>query len=211
LRGDARIRESKSDRLLARALRGALAVLVVAAVAGCATVAPPSGRPATGIAAAFDASGRLSARRGNEGVAAHFTWSHAPSSDQFDVATPTGQIVARLTGDPSGVRIERPGETPVAYADWSALTREVFGVAIPVDGLASWIQAQPVSGPAFDLERDAAGRPLVLRQQGWEIVYAYADAAPDANPMRLVMRYPDSEPIEVRIVVDRWQLAATAR
>ena len=30
---------------------------------------------------------------------------------------------------------------------------------------------------AFDLERDAAGRPLVLRQQGWEIVYAYADDA----------------------------------
>ena len=66
-------------------------------------------------------------------------------------------------------------------ADWSALTRDVFGVAIPVDGLASWIQAQPVAGRAFDLERDAAGRPLVLRQQGWEIVYAYADAAPTAS------------------------------
>lgn len=195
-----------------RALRGALAALAMATAVGCATVAPSpdSNRPATAAAAAFDASGRLSARRGSEGVAAHFTWSHAPASDRFDVATPLGQTLARLSGDPSGVRIERPGERPVAYPDWVAVTRDVFGVAIPVDGLASWIQAQPVAGMAFDLERDAAGRPLVLRQQGWEIVYSYADPA-SVNPMRLVMRYPDSEPIEVRIVVDRWQLASTSR
>ena len=192
-----------------RALGGALAIVVV--LAGCATVAPSAVRSTNETAAAFEASGRLSAKRGSEGVAAHFTWSHAPSSDRFDVSTPMGQIVARLSGDPSGVRIERPGEAPVAYPDWGALTREVFGVAIPVDGLASWIQAQPVAGPAFDLERDAAGRPLLLRQQGWEIVYAYADAASSANPSRLVMRYPDTEPIEVRIAVDRWQLANTVR
>jgi outer membrane lipoprotein LolB len=195
-----------------RALRGALAVLAVAAAAGCTTVAPPPVAPVMiETAAAFDAAGRLSARRGSEGVAANFTWAHAPDSDRFDVATPLGQVIARLSGDPSGVSVQRPGQVPVAYADWRALTRDVLGVAIPVDGLASWIQAQPVAGAAFDLERDAVGRPLVLRQQGWEIVYAYANPQPAANPMRLVMRYPDSEPIEVRIVVDRWQLAATIR
>jgi hypothetical protein len=58
------------------------------------------------------------------------------------------------------------------------------------------------AGPTF--ERDSLGRPLVLRQQGWEIVYAYASDEAPARPMRLVMRYPDSEPIEVRIVVDRF-------
>jgi outer membrane lipoprotein LolB len=194
-----------------RAFGGALAVIGVALVAGCATVAPPSVRLTNEAAAAFDAAGRLSARRGSDGVAAHFTWAHAPASDRFDVSTPLGQTVARLSGDPSGVHIERPGEAPVAYPDWGALTRDVFGVAIPVDGLASWIQAQPVVGSASDLERDAAGRALVLRQQGWEIVYAYADATSAANPIRLVMRYSDSEPIEVRIVVDRWQLANTIR
>jgi outer membrane lipoprotein LolB len=196
---------------MVHALRGAAVVLLAAFAAGCATVAPPSVPSNNETAAAFAASGRLSARRGSEGVTAHFAWSHAPGSDRFDVSTPLGQIVARLSGDPSGVRIERPGEPAVAYADWGSLTREVFGVAIPVDGLASWIQAQPAAGSAFDIERDAAGRPLVLRQQGWEIVYSYADATSATNPIRLVMRYPDSEPIEVRIVVDRWQLAPTVR
>jgi len=189
------------------ALRRAPAALAVAALAGCATVVPVTSTPATpasfAVHESFDASGRLSARRGSNGVAVHFSWTHGQGADLFDVATPTGQIVARLRGDAAGVSVERPGEVPRAYADWNVLTRDVLGVAIPVDGLASWIQGAPVARTGFDMERDAGGRPLVLRQQGWEIVYGYADAAAPAQPTRLVMRYPDSEPIEVRIVVDR--------
>jgi len=100
------------------------------------------------------------------------------------------------------VRVERPGEAPAAYPDWSALTRDVFGVAIPVRGLAAWIQAAPTGDHPYDLERGDGGRPQVLREQGWEIVYTYADAG--SRPSRLVMRYPGAEVIEVRIVVDRW-------
>lgn len=183
-----------------RGLSGALAVL---AVAGCASVAPVPVPQGAAVDAAFDASGRLSARRGSDGAAVHFAWVHARDADRFDVSTPLGQVAARLRGDAAGVRVERPGEAPEAYPDWNSLTRAVLGVAIPVDGLATWIQGAPSARAAFDLERDAAGRPLVLRQQGWEIVYAYADDAA-IRPIRLVMRYPDSEPIEVRIVVDRF-------
>lgn len=184
-------------------LRGLALALAVLAFAGCATVTPVAvSRPATADVA-FDAAGRLSARHGSEGAAVNFNWVHARDADQFDLATPLGQVAARLSGDASGVRVERPGQDPEAYPDWNALTRAVLGVAIPVDGLATWIQGVPSPRAGFDLERDAAGRPLVLRQQGWEIVYAYADDAA-RQPLRLVMRYPDSEPIEVRIVVDRF-------
>jgi hypothetical protein len=34
-------------------------------------------------------------------------------------------------------------------------------------------------------------------------VYAFADGAPASRPSRLLMRFPDAELIEVRIVVDR--------
>ncbi len=149
---------------------------------------------------AFTAQGRLSARKGSEGVAVHYDWTHSAAADRFDIATPLGQTVARMERDGSGVRVMRPGDPPVAYPDWSVLTANVLGVAIPVEGLASWLQGAPMPGGASDIERDDAGRPLVLRQQGWEIVYAYGDAS--ARPSRLVMRYPGSEPLEVRIVVD---------
>ena len=181
------------------------ATALVAALAGCATVAPaPEPAALAPPGAAFDIAGRLSARRGTEAVAAHFAWTHAEGADRIDVATPTGQVIARMERDAAGIRVERPGAPAAAFADWGALTRDVLGVAIPVDGLAAWIQGAPAPGAGFDVERGAGGRPLVLRQQGWEIVYAYADAPLPARPSRLVMRYPDSEPVEVRVVVDRW-------
>ncbi|MCC7327568.1 MAG: outer membrane lipoprotein LolB [Burkholderiales bacterium] len=185
-----------------RAFGGALALL---ALASCATIAPRLSSPsATATVSAFEAAGRLSARRGNEGGAVHFTWAHAPDGDRLDVATPLGQVIARLRGDATGVRVERPGEASAAYADWNAMTRDVIGVAIPVEGLATWIQAAPIALVGFGVERDASGRVQVLRQRGWEIVYAYPDASA-MRPSRLVMRYPDSEAIEVRIVVDRFE------
>lgn len=152
----------------------------------------------------FDIAGRLSARRGSDGVAANFSWKHTRADDRLDVIAPLGQTLARLSGDASGVRLERPGEAAVAFSDWDALTRTVFGTAIPVNGLAYWVVGVADPRATYGIERDDAGRPSVLRQQGWEIVYAFADGAPPSRPTRLVMRYPDNEPVEIRVVVDRW-------
>lgn len=87
--------------------------------------------------------------------------------------------------------------------DWSRLTEQAFGVTIPVKGLSTWLRGVPRANSRFDVERDAAGRVALLRQDGWEIVYAYDDAS--RRPMRLSLQYPGADAIEVRIVVDRWQ------
>jgi len=183
-----------------------ITMMAAALLAGCASVGPASTATDVPLVATpqFDIAGRLSARRGSEGAAAHFTWRHRPDGDVIDVATPMGQTLARMTGDAAGVRVERPGKPALAAANWDVLTRDVLGVPVPVEGLAVWVTGAPRTGIPFGLERDADGRPSVLRQSGWEIVYAYADGAPPAQPMRLVMRYPDPDTIEVRIVVDRW-------
>jgi outer membrane lipoprotein LolB len=189
----------------------AAAALAAALVAGCATAPRTTPAPSPVHAEpSFDAAGRMSARHGNDAVAVHFTWRRRESSDDFDVATPLGQTVARMRRDARGVRVERPNEPPVDYPDWGALTTSVLGVAIPVEGLASWIQAAPETARA-DIERDGAGRPLVLREQGWEIVYSYTGDDASARPSRLVMRYPVSEPIEVRLAIDRFALGPTLR
>ena len=182
---------------------GAWAVMAACVVAGCAAVAPPLEAPVPPAPAQFDLSGRLSAKRGDNAVAANFTWTHAPEGDRVDVATPLGQTVARLESDGAQVRMERPGQPAESFADWDAVTLAVFGVGIPVDGLAAWIVGAPAAGAPSTGERDPQGRPLVLRQRGWEIVYAYADTG-RTRPTRLIMRYPDALPVEVRIVVDRF-------
>ena len=185
--------------------RAALATLV--ALAGCADLPRKSesaAADAVAIAAPFDAEGRLSARRGSDGVAGQFVWTHDGANDRIVLSTPLGQTIARLSGDATGVRVEASDGRVETASAWDALTARTLGFPLPVAGLAAWLRGLPRPDSPNSLERDGAGRPLLLVQDGWQIAYAYADDAA-ARAARLTLRFPGGEPIELRIVVDRWQ------
>ncbi len=185
--------------------RLAPAVVISLVLAGCAGIPPgvPSQVPAVDTGAPVKLEGRLSARRGAEAIAANFTWVHAPPHDDLVVTTPLGQDVAQISGDSIAQRVElrtADGRHDEA-ADWSTLTERALGFALPVAWLGAWVRGAPHSGTPFSIEPDAAGRPSVLRQDGWEIVYTYGDDA-KRMPNRLRLSYAD---LEVRIVIDRWE------
>ena len=182
----------------------ACAALVVSA---CATV-PQLAQPAVSTAdEPFALDGRLSARRGADGAAANFAWSHEDARDRIDFSSPFGQVYARIDGGKERIVVERPGGATETYSDWNSLTLALLGAPVPVDQLAFWIRGAAREGAAASVERDAQGRVLVLRQQAWEIVYAYPDDASSARPSRVTLRRQDAEPVEVRVVVDRWSAA----
>jgi outer membrane lipoprotein LolB len=176
------------------------AALMAALLAACATTpshTPPSALPA--VDAPFAIDGRLSVRRGTQALAANFSWRHVPPRDELIVSTPLGQTVAEISGDAAAQRYElRRSDGQIEVADdWAALTERALGAPLPVAGLAAWIAGAPRANARHSIEPDASGRTWVLRQDGWEIVYAYADA--DARlPMRLQLTQAD---LEVRIVV----------
>lgn len=189
----------------ARSARVGCAALVAALLSACAAVPPAVVAPAPGRAyvdTPFAAAGRLSARHGLDAVAVHFVWSHRPPHDDLAVTSPLGQTVAELSGDASVPRVEarsadgRRAEAP----DWTTLTEQALGFPLPVSGLAAWIRGSPHPGTRHTLEADPEGRVSLLRQDGWEIVYDYPDAAA-REPQRLRISYPD---VEIRVVVDRW-------
>ncbi|HEY1327700.1 MAG TPA: lipoprotein insertase outer membrane protein LolB [Casimicrobiaceae bacterium] len=187
-------------------MRAALAAFALL-LASCATIAPREAArvaDAAALAAPFDVQGRLSARRGAEGGAATFTWHHEAQTDRVELATPLGQTLARLTGGPDGVNAEFPDGRLVDAPGWDALTARVIGVPVPVAGLTAWLRGYAHAGSPATMEPDARGRPSSLRQDGWEIVYTYPDDTAQ-RASRLTLRYEQGEPMEVRIVVDRWQ------
>ena len=178
-----------------------VALLAFATIAaGCATPGTPaSGGPAAVLPdVAFEVAGRLSARHGTEAAAANFRWNHAPGRDALTLATPLGSTLARLQGDESEVRLDLPDGRSASAPDWDSLTAKVLGTPVPVRGLASWVRASPHPRSAHDVERDAQSRIVVLRQDGWEIVYGYAA---DERPRSLRLNYPDTE---IRLVLDSW-------
>jgi outer membrane lipoprotein LolB len=181
-----------------------LCAAVALALVGCAAVPPvtPPAREPTADAP-FGLEGRLSARRGRDGISVAFTWNHSPPRDEFALSTPLGQSVAELRGDTSIPRVEvrtaegRHDEAP----DWSTLTERVVGFPLPVEGLAAWAQGAPHAGSAHTVEADTVGRTGVLRQDGCEIVYSYAD---DAAIRPSLLRVTCND-VELRIVLDRWR------
>jgi len=170
------------------------------AVAACAPLQTRD--PQAGAAhgdAAFDVTGRLSARHRSEAASAGFRWSHRHDGDELSLASPLGQTLAELRGDASSVRLTLPDGRTTQAADWEALTANVLGAPLPVRGLAWWIRGIGHPGSPHTIERDAGGaRAAVLRQDGWEIVY---EARDDERPLRLRMTYPDTE---IRLVIDSW-------
>ena len=181
------------------------AAAIALLLAGCATTAPPPTAPSqpTSGNTPFAIDGRLSARHGRDAIAISFSWTHAPPRDDLVVSTPLGQSVAELSGDASVKRVElrtADGRTEVA-SDWGALTERAVGVALPVEGLASWAQAAARANSPHSTETDAVGRTGVLRQDGCEIVYTYGDDS-TRRPSGIRVVCHD---LEMRIAIDRWR------
>jgi outer membrane lipoprotein LolB len=193
--------------LLPMTRAGCAAIGVALLVDACASVAPretASVADPAALAAPFDIAGRLSARRGSEGGSASFVWRHAGAVDEVDLSTPLGQTLARLSGGADGVKAQWPDGRTIEARDWDALTERTLGVAVPVKGLAAWLGGRALGASVASVERDAQGRTALLRQDGWEILYTYPDDA-STRPSRLVLRYPQGDPTEVRLIIDRWQ------
>ena len=154
--------------------------------------------------AVFDAAGRLSVRHGADALTANFRWHHDGDHDELDLASPLGQTIARLSGGPEGVVLRTADGRLTTAADWSELTARALEWALPVGGLAFWIQGAPSPGAPFAVEPAAGGGPIVLRQGGWTIVYQAfaADPAGVSRPARMTLSYPD---VELRLAVDAWQ------
>ena len=175
----------------------ALAALTLAACASTPSIPMRPLAPAGDAPFAID--GRLSVKHGSEALAANFSWRHAPPRDDLVLSTPLGQALAEIAADASVPRYEwRGAEGRREEArDWAGLTERALGTPLPVDGLAAWIKGSPHAGSPHSIEPDALGRAAVLRQDGWEIVYAYADANASV-PARMQLSRFD---VEVRIVV----------
>jgi outer membrane lipoprotein LolB len=187
--------------LYARFRASTVAVAFAAVLlASCAVAPSHAPLPATfALDGPFEIDGRLSVRRGREALTANFSWRHAPPRDDLILSTPLGQTLAEISADASVLRYElrRSDGRHEEAVDWAALTEREFGAPLPVGALARWIVGAPRSNAPHSVEPDLLGRTAVLRQDGWEIVYAYADS--DARlPARLQLSQED---VELRIIV----------
>jgi outer membrane biogenesis lipoprotein LolB len=140
------------------------------ALSACALTPEPRGPlpDLRSVPAAFEMSGRIAVRQGERNDIARLRWTHRPSGDEWVIATPLGNEVARIASNASGATLEHGSETERA-ASFGALAESLLGVRLEPEQLASWLHASDGVVPPSDWtvtldERQAAGSITIARR-----------------------------------------------
>jgi len=185
-------------------LRLIAAGIVLAVVAGCAAPRAPQALPASSAGIdTFSLTGRVAVKLEKSGYSAKLNWRHAAAGDRLRLLSPVGSVIAELEADASGAILTTGDKKVYRSGDVQALTREVLGWDLPLEGLQHWVvgRAEP-EFPVQAEERDARGRLTRLTQNDWRISFL-AYAGDSALPARMALAY---ERLSLRLIIDRWDL-----
>lgn len=178
-------------------------------IAGCASLPSEelgslSGTPAsTQRLKHFALSGRIAVKQGETGQYGNLRWERSADGDELTLLTPLGQIAAVLKQDMRGLSLAM-GDRQYSAVDGEALTQQVLGYTLPVNGLGYWILGQPSPNSSADVERRPNGTAIKLAQNGWQIDYPeYVEVIGTLLPKRVFLRRGD---LDLKLVIDTWDL-----
>ncbi|MBI2306040.1 MAG: outer membrane lipoprotein LolB [Rhodocyclales bacterium] len=179
-----------------------LSPLLALFLAACSALPPVSeGLPPRAAVRDFGLGARFSLTHEGERHAGRLDWSHRGAVDELRIHTPFGQTVAEIVIDARHARLLAADGQVREAADAAQLLREVLGYPLPIHDLAGWVLARPHA--AARVELDAQGRPQSIADGGWQILYDYDAAGPDALPSRLTVSR-DGGP-ELRLRIEEWR------
>lgn len=153
--------------------------------------------------------GRVALSNGRDGGSGRIDWRQAGPRYDVSLSAPVTRQSWRLSGDAGTASLEGlPGGTRRGD-DPARLLHEATRWEIPVTALSAWVRGarapEALHGPA-EMAFGQDGRPLRLRQDGWDITYtAWQAASPISLPSRLEARRGEAL---VRLVVDSWDAEA---
>ena len=166
------------------------AAIVVAGLllASCAITPEPTTLPELdSVPASFEMSGRLAVRQGQRSDIAKLRWTHDGARDNWVIASPLGNEVARIESDGRGVTLERAGAAPETAPDFRTLTEHVLGVPLEPRQLANWLHS-PVGG---------------ISTGGWKVEIQETQHAGAIHIARLIVATRGET--TVRLVVDEYR------
>ncbi len=173
-----------------------LACAVVALTAACASVSPPE----RSYAGRFSATTVLAAERQN--LSGRFSLEIRGGQKTLDLATPIGTTLARVEINEDGARVIGQAQV-IRGPDADALTEQMLGWRLPVNGLADWIEGRPAPGRPARVERNETGISLI-EQDGWTIRISEFFAS-ESRPRRLSLERPTAgtrPAVSVRLILD---------
>lgn len=150
-------------------------------------------------------SGRVGIQSPDQGWNATVHWRQYPDMYDLRVIAPLGGGTLQLRGDASGVTAQTSKGEVYTASDAETLLRQQAGVALPVTSLRYWVLGRPDPGGEAEQSLDGRGRLAHLQQGGWKITYmSYRSVGDLELPDKIAL---ENGQIQVRLIVDRWDLA----
>jgi outer membrane lipoprotein LolB len=190
------------------ASRTLLLAAAVVAVAGCAGLPAATATPERHYAGRFSLvvthpeSGDAPAQ---ESWSGRFSLSLEHGATSLDLVSPLGATIARLETEPGGARLSVPEGASVRTrtgVDARALSEDVLGWYLPVDGMGDWLEGRPAQARPYR-PLDAAPGQSRFEQDGWSVT---VDAVSPERPGRRLQidraAQGRSPAIALRVVLD---------
>jgi outer membrane lipoprotein LolB len=192
-------------------LRSFLLAAIVA-LTGCASLSPPTApvdpdaqsrhqRKLEDISA-FSLSGRMAVQTEKRGFSGSLRWRHTEDGDHFALYSPLGTQVADINANKDGVTLTTNDRKTYKADNAETLLQQTMGWSLPLTGLSDWIIGRPTSSAYEVISRDAQGRLVRLKQDGWDIEYpTYQTVDGTDLPGKVILRSPQ---LDLKLLVERW-------
>lgn len=186
---------------------GAALLLLVMALAGCATTSrqgdETTGRPADPAELTqWVAKGRIALSSGEHGGGGSFVWQQRSERTELAVRGPLGAGGINVVTDGETLQLSDAGGQSVDGDAARAELERRLGTALPLGQMRYWMLGRPAPGDAEPDSSQPAGQ--AFRQDGWQVSYdGYRSVAGWTVPVRLTAT---AASVRVRIVVDDWQV-----
>jgi len=189
-----------------------LLLAAIVALAGCASLAPPPApvdpdaqsrhqRKLEDISA-FSLSGRMAVQTEKRGFSGSLRWRHTEDGDHFALYSPLGTQVADINANKDGVTLTTNDRKTYQADNAETLLQQTMGWSLPLTGLSDWIIGRPTSSAYEVISRDAQGRLVRLKQDGWDIEYpTYQTVDGTDLPGKVILRSPQ---LDLKLLVERW-------
>ena len=156
----------------------------------------------------FNILGRIAIQDEKQSFSGSFRWEHQTTNDVILLFAPLGQAVAEITKDEEGVRLITSKMEGYYANDTEALTEQILGWRLPLDGLKYWIQGihSPLTAAEKDLDRQ--NQLLAIRQDGWHIHYnSFTQTSFSSAPLpKNIHLFFDNQKLKIRLIVDNWKV-----
>lgn len=154
----------------------------------------------------WQASGRFSVKKGNEGASGSFDWTQFSKNNyEIHFYGPFGTGNAYLTVYP-GEAIWKDNEGIIKAENPDLLITQKTGYYFPAYYLDNWILGDPGSDlPITPRQYDNQGHLIHLDKAGWQVSYlAYTPVRGGELPSKIEMYYDD---IKIKLIINDWKIS----